>query len=70
MLVPAEQAHDTDLWDRNWQRVCETIPAEDFAVAEEVQGNINAGVVASLQIGANESLIFEHLAALDRLIAS
>ena len=53
MLVPAEQAHDTDLWDRNWQRVCETIPAEDFAVAEEIQGNVNAGAVDSLQIGAN-----------------
>lgn len=69
MLVPAEQAHDTDLWDRNWQRVRETIPAEDFAVAEEIQGNINAGAVDSLQIGANESFILEHLAALDRLIA-
>lgn len=68
MLVPAEQAHDTDLWDRNWQRVCETIPAEDFAVAEEIQSNIDAGVVPSLQIGANESAILEHLAALDRLI--
>ena len=69
MLIPADQAHDTDLWDRNWQRVGETIPAEDFAVAEEIQGNINAGVVSSLQIGANESLILEHLAAVDRLIA-
>ena len=68
MLVPAEQAHETDLWERNWLRVCETIPAEDFAVAEEIQGNINAGMVDSLQIGANESLIFDHLAALDRLI--
>ena len=44
----------------NWQRVCEMIPAEDFAVAEEIQGNINDGVVSSLQIGANESLIFDH----------
>ena len=69
MLVPADQAHDTDLWERNWQRVCETIPAEDFAAAEEIQGNINDGVVSSLQIGANESLILEHLAAVDRLIA-
>ena len=70
MLVPAEQAHETDLWERNWLRVCETIPAEDFAVAEEIQGNINAGMVDSLQIGANESLIFDHLAALDRLIGA
>ena len=70
MLVPAEQAHEADLWDRNWERVCETIPAEDFAVAEEVQGNVNAGAVSSLQIGACESFILEHLAALDRLIAS
>ena len=43
-------------------------PAEDFAVAEEIQGNINAGMVDSLQIGANESLILDHLAAIDRLI--
>ncbi|MCE2511865.1 MAG: hypothetical protein J4F50_04760 [Acidimicrobiia bacterium] len=55
MLVPAEQAHDTDLWDGNWQRVCETIPAEDFAAAEEIQHNINAGVVSSLQRGSPTS---------------
>ena len=35
----------------------------------EDQGNINAGAVDSLQIGANESFILEHLAALDRLLA-
>ena len=70
MLIPAGQAHDTDLWERNWQRVCETIPAEDFAVAEEIQGNINTGAVTSLQIGANESFILEHQATVDRLIAS
>ena len=37
-------------------------------MAEEIQGNINAGMVDSLQIGANESLILDHLAAIGRLI--
>lgn len=70
LLVPAEHAGDRALWDRNWDRVWETIPGEDFAVAEEVQRNIDAGVVDQLQIGANERALFEHLAAVDRLIGA
>src|SRR5690606_37266184 len=26
MLVPFDRAGDTELWDRNWERVCATIP--------------------------------------------
>src|SRR5581483_7997841 len=43
LLVPADRAGDTELWERNWARLCETIPAEDFAVAEQIQRNIDAG---------------------------
>ena len=69
LLVPADRAGDTELWDRNWERVCDTIPGEDFAKAVEIQRNIDAGVVPELQIGANERFICEHLAAVDRQIA-
>jgi len=63
MLVPADRADNTELWDRNWERVCETIPNEDFAAAVDVQQNINAGAVEQLQIGANEHALIEHLDA-------
>ena len=69
LLVPADRADETDLWDRNWERVCETIPGEDFAVAERVQRNIDAGAVAELQIGSTEWALTEHLAAVDRLMS-
>lgn len=69
LLVPPEQAGDRELWDRNWDRVWETIPGEDFAVAEQVQRNIDAGVVRELQVGGNERALLDHLAAVDRLIA-
>ncbi len=61
MLVPADRADETELWDRNWERVCVTIPEEDFAAAEEVQRNINAGAVDKIRVGANEHLLIEHL---------
>ena len=61
MLVPADRADETELWDRNWERVCVTIPDEDFAAAVDVQGNIDAGVVAEIQIGANEHYLVDHL---------
>ena len=61
MLVPEDRQHDKELWDRNWERVCATIPAEDFAAAEEVQRNINSGAVTELQIGANEHALVDHL---------
>jgi len=68
LLVPADRAGETELWERNWARLCETIPAEDFAVAEQVQRNIDAGSAPSLRIGANEHMLVEHLRAVDRLI--
>jgi phenylpropionate dioxygenase-like ring-hydroxylating dioxygenase large terminal subunit len=68
MLVPADRADETELWERNWTRLCETIPAEDFAVAEQVQRNINAGSAPRISIGANEHMLIEHLGAVDHLI--
>lgn len=69
MLVPADRADDTELWDRNWERVCATIPTEDFAAAVDVQHNINTGAVEQLQIGANEHALIEHLAAVQSTTA-
>ena len=68
MLVPGDRADETDLWDRNWERVCVTIPDEDFAAAVDVQRNIDAGAVDALQIGFNEHKLVDHLAAVDQLI--
>ena len=67
MMVPADRAEETDLWDRNWERVCVTIPEEDFAAAVDVQANIDAGAVDVIQIGANEHNLVEHIDAVDRL---
>lgn len=64
MLVPGDRADETELWDRNWERVCATIPDEDFAAAVDVQANIAAGAVTRLQIGANEHALIDHLDAL------
>ena len=63
MLVPGDRAGERDLWDRNWERVCVTIPDEDFAAAVDVQANINAGAVTELRIGANEHMLIDHLDA-------
>ncbi len=68
MLVPADRADDTELWERNWTRLCDTIPAEDFAVAEQVQRNISAGSVPCIRFGANEHMLAEHLRSVDDLI--
>jgi phenylpropionate dioxygenase-like ring-hydroxylating dioxygenase large terminal subunit len=68
MLVPADRANETELWERNWTRLCDTIPAEDFAVAEQVQRNINADSAPFISIGANEHMLVEHLRAIDHLI--
>jgi len=70
LLVPAERAGETELWERNWARLCETIPAEDFAVAEQVQRNIEAGSAPTIRIGANEHMLVEHLRAVDGLIGN
>lgn len=69
MLVPGERADETDLWDRNWERVCATIPDEDFAAAVDVQRNIDAGALTRLQIGANEHALIEHLEAVEAATA-
>jgi phenylpropionate dioxygenase-like ring-hydroxylating dioxygenase large terminal subunit len=68
LLVPADRADETELWERNWSRLCETIPAEDFAVAEQVQRNIDAGSAPCIRIGASEHLLVEHLRAIDQLV--
>ncbi len=65
MLVPSDRADETELWDRNWERVCVTIPDEDFAAAVDVQRNIDAGAVDEIRVGANEHLLIEHLAAVE-----
>ncbi len=63
MLVPADRADETDLWDRNWERVNVTIPDEDFAAAVDVQRNIAAGAVDEIRVGANEHMLVDHLDA-------
>ena len=63
MLVPADRADETELWDRNWERVNVTIPDEDFAAAVDVQRNIDAGAVDEIRLGANERFIRRHLDA-------
>ena len=68
MLVPADRAGETELWDRNWERVCITIPDEDFAAAVDEQRNVDAGAVDVLQIGFNEEKLIQHLHEVDRLI--
>ncbi len=67
MMVPADRAGETDLWGRNWERVCVTIPDEDFAAAVDVQANIDAGAVDEITIGANEHNLVEHLDAVEAL---
>jgi phenylpropionate dioxygenase-like ring-hydroxylating dioxygenase large terminal subunit len=67
MMVPKQRVAETDLWDRNWERVCVTIPDEDFAAAVDVQRNIDAGAAASIQIGANERRLVDHLDAVRKL---
>src|SRR5581483_3757921 len=70
LLVPADRADETELWERNWARVCETIPTEDFAVAEQIQRNIDAGSAPRIQLGANEHMLVAHLHAIDDLIVA
>lgn len=69
MLVPAERAGETELWERNWERVNVTIPDEDFAAAVDVQRNIDAGGVDELRVGANERFLLRHLEAVRCLAA-
>jgi phenylpropionate dioxygenase-like ring-hydroxylating dioxygenase large terminal subunit len=67
LLVPGDRLDEDELWKRNWERVCATIPGEDFA-AEDVQANIDAGAVTELRLGGTERAIAAHLASLDRLL--
>jgi len=68
LLVPADRLDEDELWKRNWERVCATIPGEDFRAAEDVQANIDAGAVTELRLGGTERAIAAHLASLDRLL--
>ena len=68
LLVPIDRAGDAELWDRNWDRVRATIPGEDFVVAVDVQGNVDAGVVHEIRLGATEWALAAHLDAVDRLV--
>lgn len=68
VLVPSARADEIELWDRNWERVCVTIPDEDFAAAVDVQRNIDAGAVDVLQIGFNEEKLIQHLDEVDQLL--
>jgi hypothetical protein len=70
MLVPATRVDEHDLWSRNWERVCDTIPAEDFAAAVDIQANIASGAVTEFQIGAIEHFLCEHLHSVDRRSAA
>lgn len=67
MLVPADRFDDIDLWNRNWSRLVNTIPAEDFVASEDVQSNIDAGIVRRLLIGATEHRLVDHITSLDAL---
>lgn len=69
LIVRPEQAGDTDLWERNWERLIQTIPGEDFAVAESVQANIDAGVVDRINLGATEWALRAHLELVDKAVA-
>ena len=68
MMVPFDRTTDGELWDRNWERVCATIPGEDFVAAVDVQRNVDAGVAPELQLGATEWALAAHLDAVDRLV--
>jgi phenylpropionate dioxygenase-like ring-hydroxylating dioxygenase large terminal subunit len=68
LLVPGDRLDEDELWKRNWERVCATIPGEDFRAAEDVQANIDAGAVTELRLGGSERAIAAHLASLDRLL--
>ena len=70
MSVPADRVDEVDLRDRNWARVVETVTEEDFVAAEQMQRNIDVGIVSEIQVGANEELVYEHMGAVESLIAA
>lgn len=69
LIVHPDRADDTELWDRNWDRLIETIPGEDFDIAQRVQANIAAGVVGPLQLGSTEWALRAHLDRIDKIAA-
>lgn len=68
-LVPRDRAHETDRWDRNWDRVVETIPAEDFAQSALIQAGLASGANETLLLGRTEAGLQRFLASVDRLVA-
>jgi phenylpropionate dioxygenase-like ring-hydroxylating dioxygenase large terminal subunit len=54
LLIPQQRSGETELWERNWQRVIETVPAEDLPQAEQIQAGFSAGLQNELLIGRNE----------------
>lgn len=68
-LVPAPRAGEVDRWDRNWDRVVETIPAEDFAQSERIQAGFASGANTTLLLGRTEAGLQRFLASVDRLLS-
>jgi phenylpropionate dioxygenase-like ring-hydroxylating dioxygenase large terminal subunit len=68
MLVPAERAGEVERWDRNWDRVVGTIPAEDFAQSEAVQAGFASGANRTLLLGRTEGGLAHFLAAVDQAV--
>lgn len=68
-LVPADRADETERWDRNWDRVVGTIPAEDFAQSELIQAGFASGANRTLLLGRTEVGLARFLASVDRLLA-
>ena len=54
MLVPHDRRHETELWQRNWERATSTIAEEDFVQAENIQAGFATGIQDHLTIGRNE----------------
>lgn len=68
LLVPSERAGEGDRWDRNWRRVVETIPAEDFAQAERAQAGFASGANRTLLLGRTEAGLQRFWASVERRV--
>jgi hypothetical protein len=70
MLVPAERAHETELWSRSWQLIEETVFAkEDLWVCEQIQRGLATGTVDELLFGAFEHPVAWFHAEVERCLA-
>jgi phenylpropionate dioxygenase-like ring-hydroxylating dioxygenase large terminal subunit len=69
LLVPRHRADELDRWDRNWSRVVETIPAEDFVQSERIQAGFASGANDTIVLGRTEAGLQRFLASVDRLLA-